>query len=198
MNKYALSVVLSMMFVSLPIRAVDNIQKENDIEQVFKVAKMHAKISACSTSFDENENGEVSSTTEDIFLIEDDGVFSTYYVSWDGDLGCGGGSGAYSHIFTVIQKAIGAQYGYIVINDDAFNVNQKKESEGFFNPRFVESVKQISMDKFEIISSDYDSPQCNDAGSTSAASAKYKYLIAKDNGIDWVLEQKQFIACVNE
>lgn len=198
MNKYALSVVLSMMFFSLPIHAVDNIQKENDIEQVFKVAKMHAKISACSTSFDENENGEVSSTIRDIFLIDDDELFGTYYVSWYGDLGCGGGSGTSSHIFTVVQKARHAQYGYIVINDDAFNINQKKDGDEFFNPRFVESVKQISRDKFEIISSDYDSPQCNDAGSTSAASAKYKYLIAKDKGIDWVLEQKQFIACVNE
>lgn len=198
MNKYALSVVLCMLLISLPIRAADNIQQENDIEQVFKVAKMHAKISACSSSFDEDENGEGSSTIRDIFLIDDDELFGTYYVSWYGDLDCGGGSGTSSHIFTVVQKARHAQYGYIVINDDAFNINQKKDGDEFFNPRFVESVKQISRDKFEIISSDYDSPQCNDTGSTNFPSAKYKYLITKDKGIDWVLEQKQFIACVNE
>lgn len=182
-------VVLSLLIFSVSVSA------DEQIDHVLKVAKMHAKVSACGTSFD--NDAEHKTTDKDIYLIDSDVYQKKYIVSWSGDLGCAGGSGTFGQIFTEISSANAAEYKYVVMNDDAFGMYGDNDN-FMFNMRFVELVKQLSKDKFEIVSSDFSSEQCGDSGMNNFPSTKYKYTMEKDKRDNWRLESKVFLSCNNK
>ncbi|WP_113626226.1 hypothetical protein [Pectobacterium peruviense] len=172
-----------------------SVSADEKIDHVLKVAQMHAKVSACGTSFD--DDAENKTTAKDIYLIDDGDYQKKYIVSWSGDLGCAGGSGTFGQVFTEISSANTAEYKYVVMNDDAFGMYGTNDN-FMFNVRFVELVKQLSKDKFEIVSSGFSSEQCGESKMNNFPSTKYKYTISKDGRYNWRLESKVFLSCNNK
>lgn len=121
--------------------------------QVSKTINNYIDSVACATS---------KIQQKDIYKIDSDqdtGI-ATYYVLWVGDKGCQGGSGTMSAYVSEVTRYSSSR-PFLVMSDDAFGDNNEKVWSGegitkpYINYRFVNSIKQISPEKFEIIAGAY-------------------------------------------
>jgi len=116
---------------------------------------------------------------KDIFKIDRDPSLgsSSYFIFWGGDIGCNGGSGTWSSIISEVGR-VSASRPFLVQNDDALGTDIYEK----INLRFIESVKQISPQNFEIISWNYadDKYGGKDVGNNLPAN-KFKYNVKKDD-----------------
>lgn len=130
--------------------------------------------------------------SKDIFKIDSDletGI-TTYYVLWVGDKGCQGGSGTMSFYVSEVSR-YSSNRPFLVISDDAFGDNNEKAWSGedttktTINYRFIDSIKQISPEKFEIVAGAYADEKFGgkDGGNNFPANTiKYTVQNGQDNG----------------
>jgi len=123
-------------FQCLPAFAQSNI---NDTVKVVSIMKKYAETVSCG--YDIQPKNVVNMThSQDI----DNPI---YYVLWQGDIGCSGGSGTTSMEITSVEKNRLMDSGYIVSVYPVLDENVYYE----LNPRFIESLKKISDDQIQVI-----------------------------------------------
>ena len=153
---------------------------EYEKKQVFDVMKKYVEATSCWHSFDKSSEFR-KTTLKDVYLINSDKEigFSEYFVLWGGDKGCNGGSGTMSFFMSEVSKYSNSR-PFVVQTDNAFGDNID------INFRFIDSVKQISPDHFEIISWNYADERYGgkDRGNNFPAN-KFKYTVKMIMGEGW-------------
>lgn len=178
MNKLILTIAIS--FISYAHADNELVEKAT----VLDVIKKYSETVACSTNFEENESLE--SFLKNVYTIDrdpDTGA-STYYILWEGDMGCPGGSGTYSYYISEVSRHSDTR-PFLVQNDDAFGNDVAKK----VNPRFIENLKKIDSNKFTIVSSEFAENDSN-----NFPSIKYEYTIQrKEQWSPWLVTTKKLI-----
>lgn len=157
--------------------------------QVLNVVKKYAEVTACMTTFEKDT--EKKTTIKDIFTIDRDPSLgsSSYFIFWGGDIGCNGGSGTWSSIISEVGR-VSASRAFLVQNDDALGTDIYEK----INLRFIESVKQISPQNFEIISWNYaDDKYGGKDGGNNFPANKFKYIVKKDDNYQWKVVSQTLI-----
>ncbi len=140
------------------------------------VMKKHAETIACQIEM------------KDIFFVEGEIPDQTYYVLWYGD-GCTGGNGTNSYFVSELQS--GAMHDYFVLNNKAFGKEFDK-----INYRFIEYIRQICTNRFEI-----ETREFAESDHAHSPSQRYLYLFEREkvkskNGnydywSDWKITNKE-------
>ena len=157
---------------------------ESELEEKAKalsVLKQYSETVACGTNLEEQESLEP--LLKDIYTIErDDLSGATYYVLWQGDVGCLGGSGTTYFYISEIGRDSNAK-PFLVKSDNAFGKQFSEE----INSRFIESVKKINPNHFIVISSDFSGSDSN-----NFPSMKYQYVLQRQNW-EWKITSKTLL-----
>lgn len=146
---------------------------ESELEEKAKalsVLKKYSETVACDTNFEDQNSLEPF--LKDIYTIERDEMGNaTYYVLWQGDRGCSGGSGTRSFHVSKVSRDSRIK-PFLVNSDTAFGKQFSEE----VNSRLIESVKKINSDHFIVTSGDYseNDPNC-------CPSLKYQYDVQREN-----------------
>lgn len=175
-SKKLLSVLLLSSLGSVAMAASESVEKV----QVLNVMKKYVEATSCWHSFDK-KNDFKQTSIKDVFPIYSDkevGI-SEYYVFWGGDKGCNGGSGTMSFFMSEVSKFSDSR-PFVVQNDSAFGNDLN------INFRFIEKIKQINKDQFEIISWNYaDEKYGGKDGGNNFPANKFKYTVQKIMGEGW-------------
>lgn len=166
--------------------------EQTERTQVLKTINNYVGSVACATS---------KITSNDIFKIDSDkeSGIATYYVFWVGDKGCQGGSGTMSFYVSEVARYSNSR-PFLVISDDAFGDNNEKAWSGedttktTINYRFIDSIKQISPEKFEITAGAYADEKFGgkDGGNNFPANTiKYTVESVKNDG--WQITNQKLI-----
>ena len=166
--------------------------EQTERTQVLKTINNYVGSVACA-------NSKIQS--KDIFKIDSDvdSGIATYYVLWVGDKGCQGGSGTMSAYISEVTRYSSSR-PFLVMSDDAFGDNNEKVwSDGgitkpYINYRFVDSIKQISPEKFEITAGAYADEKFGgkDGGNNFPANTiKYTLESVKNDG--WQITNQKLI-----
>ncbi|MEG0604174.1 MAG: hypothetical protein RR487_06680 [Acinetobacter sp.] len=166
--------------------------EQTERTQVLKTINNYVGSVACATS---------KITSNDIFKIDSDkeSGIATYYVFWVGDKGCQGGSGTMSAYVSEVTRYSSSR-PFLVMSDDVFGDNNEKVWSGegitkpYINYRFVNSIKQISPEKFEIIAGAYadDKFGGKDGGNNFPANT-IKYTLQDVKGYGWQITNQKLI-----
>lgn len=176
LNKLSIS-----MFAALFLSSCGGMESTNndglDKEAALGVMKKYAEATSCMHSFNKEEAQGALTSIDDVYLVDSNDEAGTvgYYVFWSGDVGCNGGSGTFSYQLSEVSQYLGASpllVHNVSILDD-LNINA----------RFIESVKQISKDEFEIIAG-----EMSDMG--NYADYKFKYTLERKEGL-WEITNKK-------
>lgn len=153
-----------------------------------------------------NYIGSVACTTskiqpKDIYKIDSDketGI-ATYYVSWVGDKGCQGGSGTMSYFVSEVARYSDSR-PFLVMSDDAFGDNNEKAwndedtTKTMINYRFIDSIKQISPEKFEIIAGAYaDEKYGGKDGGNNFPANTIKYTLQNVQSDGWRITKQTLL-----
>lgn len=166
--------------------------EQTERTQVLKTINNYIGSVACA-------NSKIQS--KDIFKIDSDkdsGV-ATYYVLWVGDKGCQGGSGTMSFYISEVTRYSNSR-PFLVMSDDAFGDNNEKAwsredtTQTTINYRFIDSIKQISPEKFEIVAGAYadDKFGGKDGGNNFPANT-IKYTLQNIQGSGWQITNQKLI-----
>lgn len=125
--------------------SIEDFDIEQKKIQVLDTVKKYAEASACDTTFD-----EYKTTPKQVFLINKSSSGIDFFVLWGGVDGC-------------YRSATGESWEYrisrVVINDDRFFITDSNVfghiENGRINYADIESIKEISDQKYEIISTEY-------------------------------------------
>ena len=174
-------ILANLVFVQPTAAKSQTTQSQNaEKAQVLQLIKKHVEVSACTTTLDKNNYPQHMTDIDDVYQIERDKKRGsvTYFVLWGGDMGCDGGSGTWSYHVSTVEKQ-SSYKPFMVINDRAFGSALSAD----INFRFLESMKQLSADTFEIISWNYadDKYGGKDAGNNFPAN-KFKYTVQYQKG----------------
>lgn len=153
--------------------------------QVLNVMKKYVEATSCWHSFEKDSDFK-KTTIADVYPIYSDKEIglSEYYVFWGGDKGCNGGSGTMSFFMSEVAKYSDSR-PFVVMNDDAFGDDID------INFRFIESVKQIKNDQFEIVSWNYaDDKYGGKDGGNNFPANKFKYILANVKGEGWKITKQ--------
>lgn len=170
------------------LSATAHADKKSEKQIVYERVKNYADLVSCSHSFGDDNDAGQKTTLSDIFLTEKDKYSTSYYVFWGGDMGCNGASSSASTYITKIYKRSHHDKFYI-IDDFAFGDDVD------INYRFIESIKQISQNKFVIVSWDFADEKFGgvDGGSNFPAN-KFEYTIERpSSNHSWELKNKKLI-----
>lgn len=186
-NKLALGVVFGLTLINPSFAS-----EQTERAQVLKTISNYIGSVSCA-------NSKIQS--KDIFKIDSDvdSGIATYYVLWDGDKGCQGGSGTMSAYVSEVTR-YGSSRPFLVMSDDAFGDNNEKVWSGegitkpYINYRFVNSIKQISPEKFEIIAGAYadDKFGGKDGGNNFPANT-IKYTLQDVKGHGWKITNQTLL-----
>lgn len=153
--KKILLLTLSMLTISFNIKA----QEVSDIDEKLSVISLVRKYSetvSCGSHFEEEKSDR--KFLNNVYTIEKDTEIgsATYFMLWDGDIGCNGGSGTHSYIVSEIGRYSESR-PLLVLNENAFGdtVLQK------INFRFIKKIQQISPSKFFITSLEHQNQDTN-------------------------------------
>ncbi|WP_429047597.1 hypothetical protein [Aeromonas hydrophila] len=151
---------------------------------VLGILKKYSETVACSTNFEEQESLEPF--LKNVYTVERDPETgaATYYILWEGDMGCPGGSGTYSYFVSEVSRYSKSR-PFLVQNNEAFGEGVARE----VNPRFIETLKKIDANKFTLISSEFAENDSN-----NFPSIKYEYIIQrKGQWAPWIVAKKNLI-----
>ncbi len=155
--------------------------------EVLDKAEQYAQSVACTTTFDEYSEEDLTSVNNvyplDYSKIFSDGkVTGDFLVLWGGDIGCAGGSGTYGYSLTEFQR-ISDSRPFTMSNSDLL-MDLYEVSE--INTRFIQDVSYNDRTKIlEIISYDFAFKDSN-----CCPSLKYRYNFKKSDYGDWKLSEK--------
>lgn len=178
---------MKKLLLTIAISSISYAHADNELVEkatVLGVLKKYSETVACSTNFEEDESLE--SFLKNVYTIErdpDTGA-ATYYILWEGDMGCPGGSGTYSYFISEVSRH-SQNRPFLVQNNEAFGEGVAKE----VNPRFIENLKRIDSNEFRVVSSEFAENDSN-----NFPSIKYEYTIQrKGQWIPWMVTKKQLI-----
>ena len=172
--------ILSIMFILGTSTTISAASEASEKSQVLSVMKKYAEATSCWHSFDSKSDFN-KTTLKDVYPIYSDNEtgIREYYVFWGGDKGCNGGSGTMSFFMSEVSKWSDSR-PFLVQNDAAFG-----EDIGI-NFRFIDSVKQISKDHFEIVAGSYADEKYGgkDQGNNFPANT-FRYSVKHVMGEGW-------------
>lgn len=178
LNKLFISILAALSLSSCgEVKAASN--DGLDKATALSVMKKYAEATSCMHSFSKDEGGENLTTIDDVYLIDSDveARTITYYVFWSGDVGCAGGSGTFTHQLSEVGNQLGVS---------PLLVQNLSILDGLdMNARFIESVKQINKDEFEIIAE-----EMGDFGNYARYKFKYKVKRIDDS---WKITKKTLL-----
>ena len=179
--KKLLLLTLSTITISFNIKA----QEVSDINEKLSVISLVRKYSetvSCGSHFEEEKSDR--KFLNNIYFIEKDTEIgsTTYFMLWDGDIGCNGGSGTHSYIVSEIGRYSESR-PFLVLNENAFGdaVLQK------INFRFIKKLQQVSPSKFFITSSEHQDQDTNNFPSNIY---RYQVELIKHK---WEVTSKEFL-----
>ena len=131
---------------------------------------------------------------KDIFTIDkpsENG--SIYYVLWNGDIGCNGGTGTHSYYVSEVSR-FSPNRPLLVTTNDAFGDNNEafwNTDKASINYRFIQSMKQVSPSEFEIVSYDYADDKFGgvDQGNMGPAN-KFSYTVSLVENEGWKITKQ--------
>ena len=146
------------------------------------VLKKYSETVSCGSSFEEEKS--VRKFLKNVYTIERDEEMgsATYFILWDGDMGCNGGSGTHSFIISEVGRFTESR-PFLVLNNDAFGEDFSKN----INSRFIEKLQKINNDKFLVVSSEHGE---NDAN--NFPSRKYQYTVDRIK-FQWKVTSKKYL-----
>ncbi len=146
------------------------------------VLKKYSETVSCGSSFEEEKS--VRKFLKNVYTIERDVEMgsATYFILWDGDIGCNGGSATHSFIITEVSRFTESR-PLLVQNNDAFGEEFSKS----VNLRFIEKIQQINSNKFVVISSEHVNDDAN-----NFPSKKYQYTVEKIKH-QWKITDKKYL-----
>lgn len=179
--KKILLLTLSTLTISFNVKA----QEVSDINEKLAVVSLVRKYSetvSCGSHFEEEKSDR--KFLNNIYSIEKDqeiGI-ATYFMLWDGDIGCNGGSATHGYIVSEIGRYSESR-PLLVLNENAFGdeILQK------INFRFIKKIQQISPSKFFITSSEH---QDQDANNFPSQIYRYQVELIKHK---WKVTAKEYL-----
>lgn len=174
-------VMLTPMLISTPTFAQSKTEVDEKIEAL-KVLRKYSETVSCESSFEKEKSAQ--KLLKNVYTIDFDPEmgFSTFFILWDGDVGCNGGTGTHSFIISEVSRYSNSR-PILVQNNDAFGEDVSKN----INQRFIEKIQQINRNKFIIMSSDFA-----DDDSNNFPSKKYQYTVDLIN-YKWKVTNKKYI-----
>lgn len=178
---------MKKLLLTIGISSISYAHADNELVEkatVLGVLKKYSETVACSTNFEEKESLELF--LKNVYTMErdPDTGSATYYILWEGDMGCPGGSGTYSYYISEVSRQSDSR-PFLVQNDDAFGDDVAKT----VNSRFIENLKRIDSNKFTIVSSEFAENDSN-----NFPSIKYEYTIQrKGQWSPWMVTTKKLI-----
>ncbi len=179
--------ILASSFI--PSSAYANLEKQ----AVYETIKAYANLTACNHSFDQNAI-DIKTTTQDIFFIDTefnedmDATKTTYYVLWYGDMACQGARLSSRYYVTEVVKQPYRLDRFLVMDNHAAFGDEGE----LISYNYIDSVRQLSDDRFVIDAWEYNAQQDN--------YNKYRHTITKryyDNGhwdgYSWQLSGKKWL-----
>ncbi len=160
-----------------------------DKQKILEMMKQYSGLVSCMSSFSNDPENKDPTTIKDIQTVEYDPKQSTFvfYVLWSGDHGCGGGSGSMSSFVTEIAK-YGDWKPYTIQTDYAFGENIG------FNYVYIESIKKINTNKYEVISWDYaDSKYGGEDGGSNFPANKFRYTLERERFEPWKITHQALL-----
>lgn len=125
---------------------------------------------------------------KDVFTVQKPSESgSIYFVLWNGDVGCEGGTATHSYYISEVSN-FSPSRPLLVKSNDAFGDNNEEHlnsNKASINYRFIQSIKQIDPYEFEIISYAYADEKYGgkDAGNMGPANKfQYNMVFFEDEG----------------
>ncbi|KQX00133.1 hypothetical protein ASC84_19075 [Acinetobacter sp. Root1280] len=173
----------------LALSGIANAASEpQDKQKVFNIVKEYSKLVSCMSSFEKDSDIGKPTTIKDVHTVEYEKDSKSFYVMWYGDMGCAGGSGTMSGFVSEVAIYGGEWKPYTIQSDTAFG------SDLDMNFRFIESLKKINSNKFEIISWDYaDDKYGGKDGGNNFPANKFKYVVERVKWDPWKITQKTLL-----
>lgn len=178
MNIFSNKIILLLLLVGFSSSVLAT-PKSTEKHQVFNVMKKYAEAVSCGHTF-ENSSDLKKTVLENVYLVSNDDLGNTvYFVLWGGDIGCNVGSGTMSYYMSEVSR-FSKSRPLLVKNEYAFGNDIN------INFRFIQSVKQIKNDQFEIVSWNYADEKYGglDGGNNFPAN-KFKYTINNTGNDGW-------------
>lgn len=146
--------------------------------QALNTMKKYVEATSCWHSFE--LNSKKPTTRKDVYPVYSDaglGV-SEFYVLWSGDKGCSHGGEANPHYMSRVER-VSYLTPFIVQDNHAFgDIN--------INFKFIEHVKQLNKNKFEIVSWNYaDEHYGGKDRSYYEPANKFKYTVEREEFAPW-------------
>lgn len=163
--------------------------ESNDKEKILKMMKEYTKLVSCMHSFEENPETGRPTTLKDVHTVEYNETSKVFYILWSGDIGCNVGSGTVSSFVTEVARHGGGDWRpYTVQTDYAFGDNIA------INYKYIESIKKINHNSFEVISWDYADDKYGgvDGGSNFPAN-KFRYTLERDRFEPWKIKHQSLL-----
>lgn len=181
-------IMFLLFFSSISLNCVAS--EIEDKQNVYNMMREYTKLVSCMSSFEkEPENGRPT-TLKDVQTVEYNKKDNSYvfYILWGGDKGCAGGSGTMSSFVTEVARYGGDWKPYTIQDDYAFGSNVG------INYGYIESIKKIDFNKFEVISWDYADDKYGgvDGGSNFPAN-KFKYTLERTRFESWRITHQALI-----
>lgn len=180
MKKFIITSIVILVFAMMPAHA------NTDKNIIYERMKAYADLVSCSNSFE--DDGDIEKTKlSDIFFVGQEGSIIEYYVLWGGDMGCAGGSSSASAYVTSVYK-------YEHQNDKFYIGDNFAFGDIGINYRFIESIKQISQDKFIVTAWDFADEKFGGAdGGNNFPANKFEYTIEKQDKFTWHITNQKLI-----
>jgi hypothetical protein len=183
-----LLVFLGLMLTSHS--AFSNTSEIQEKQKIFNMMKTYTSLVACMTSFENDPENSNPTTIKDVHTVEynlKDRSF-VFYILWGGDMGCAGGSGTLSGYVTEVAKYGGDWKPYTIQSDYAFGQNIG------LNYKYIESIKKIDSNTFEVISWDYaDSKYGGEDGGSNFPANKFRYKLERERFEPWKITHQSLL-----
>lgn len=179
-----------LLFICLLFSVAGHAKTETQEKvKVLNLMKKYTELISCSNTFGENDLNR-KTTIKDVFTIERDKETGsrTYFVWWGGAAPCSlANTGFSSYISSVYRES--KELPFNVTSDFAFGEDLN------INSRFIESVTQLSTEKFKIISWDYaDNKYGGVDGGMHFPANKFEYIIEYDtNSFGWIITRQRLL-----
>lgn len=179
--KKILLLTLSTLTISFNTKA----QETSDINEKLSVISLVRKYSetvSCGSHFEKEKYDR--KFLNNVYTIEKDTEIgsATYFILWDGDIGCNGGSATHGYIVSEIGRYSESR-PLLVLNDNAFGDEVSEK----INFRFIEKIQQISPAKFFITSVEHQGQDAN-----NFPSQVYRYQVELINH-QWKITSKEHL-----
>lgn len=177
------------LFFALTIATPSFSQSKNEMDDkisALTILKKYSETISCGSSFEEEKS--VRKFLKNVYTVERDEEIgsATYFILWDGDIGCAGGSGTHSFIISEVGRDTESR-PLLVKNDNAFGEEFSKK----INSRAIEKIQQINSNKFLITSSEHGEKDAN-----NFPSKKYQYTVDRVN-YQWKVTGKKYLGVNN-